>query len=557
MAPLTYGTVHDEPRQTPQGRMSPRRRSFIGDNCSVAGVGKQGHRGVAGVAIVLYKTITGSGVLAMPFAIHQAGSVMFPLMVLLVALCSHYGCLLLNRGLDMLAREGVDYAEMGTQTMGRFGFYLVLAVCFLDSWGAAVGAFSAIAEILSPILQKHSLLGSSYGLYGSYIIWIVAALIYPAMLYKKVTELGWINVLSVLAMFVFVVVLVLVGFCNQESISQEATFSTDFSALASVTVVAFSFDCQSNVFGSYRDIKGRTGFKAGRLNVASAWANGLAAATYIVISLAGYAAFGTSTCDNVLKNFYGASTGSHWYYDPMKVFFAVSIWLSFPVMLIEASTIVREQIVTLWWERLRAAMWGNEEEADSVTESPAPPPDVPAVVGEPEEPTKTEQWLNAFTSLVILGTAALTADAISSMLLAFQYVGATTATCNTVILPALLYLAAVRKVHPNEFVLARFFPENDPSVSSPLTHAQLRAHDPEAKPLYDSDEEGDLAGTGGDGPDRLTIISPPPHPFWQYCALLYLICGVLALPTLVWITVESGKQPPDPTRNATYCSSDI
>ena len=203
-------------------------RSFIGDTPSMIGIPEKGTRGKMSVAIVLYKTITGAGALAMPYAFYKSGKVLFPLMVLFVTLCSHYGCLLIARALDLVGRGDLDFAELGRVCIGRAGFTLAMAVCFFDSWGATVASFRMIAELVLPVLERYNAFGEYHDLpptdapedlnlnssssfdnpsvysYG-FIIGILAVVIYPALLYKKVTELGFISLLGVIAMFVFVV----------------------------------------------------------------------------------------------------------------------------------------------------------------------------------------------------------------------------------------------------------------------------------------------------------------------------------------------------------------
>eukprot|EP01061_Rhynchopus_euleeides_P032729 TRINITY_DN5445_c2_g1_i1.p1 TRINITY_DN5445_c2_g1~~TRINITY_DN5445_c2_g1_i1.p1 ORF type:complete len:695 (+),score=203.10 TRINITY_DN5445_c2_g1_i1:223-2085(+) len=557
-------------------------RSFIGETPSMIGVPERGERGVASVAIVLYKTITGAGALAMPYAFWKSGKILFPLMVLFVTLCSHYGCLLLARALDMTRRGDLDYAELGRLCMGRWGFYFAMFVCFFDSWGAAIAAFRMIAELILPVLEDHNVLGPystpspgdgnmstpeddatnttiySYG----FIIAIVAIAIYPALLYKKVTELGFISFLGVVAMLVFVVTLFVKCVSDPHSLDGLDSFSWNADAVVAIPIIAFSYDCQSNVFGSYRDISGVVGDKSDKLVAASAWANLSAAASYIAIAFTGYIAFTTDVQQDILESFASSNL-----LDAVKIFFALSVMLSFPVILIECSTIVREHLVVPGVISLMAAAgWdtccGAELDGDMDDPSIASAENTPhnadrlerkALLGKEathvndlthstldeqtlEVPALPEGWLNtavgAVTSLCILGSAAVVAAAVPSMYSAFTYVGATTATLNTAVLPPLFYLMTVRRLFPQFSIF------QGPDSRTSLEGVEVKGSEGDA--LFPGANPEDFAGPGNDDDDGpVDLICAPPPAYKQWLALIYLLCGVVAIPTLLYVVATA------------------
>ena len=268
---------------------------LLGETPSFVGVPEQGNRGVASVAIILFKTITGAGSLAMPKAMNDSGVVLFPIAVIVISLMSHYGCYLLSKSLDIVGREDVDVAGLGSHCLGKFGFFYAMAICFFDSWGAALGSLRMIADLVQPILKgrihelNHSTLASEW-----FIIIVLSIMVFPMMLYRNITQLGWINVLGVLAMMVFVVCIFIKviyesGVCFTANFSVTIFFlglsntKQDFSdtkiahfdanSLVAIPIIFFSYDCQTNVFGSYRDLSGEVGNKTDKLGVASLIAN--------------------------------------------------------------------------------------------------------------------------------------------------------------------------------------------------------------------------------------------------------------------------------------------
>eukprot|EP01064_Diplonema_japonicum_P026120 TRINITY_DN37537_c0_g1_i1.p1 TRINITY_DN37537_c0_g1~~TRINITY_DN37537_c0_g1_i1.p1 ORF type:complete len:516 (+),score=87.89 TRINITY_DN37537_c0_g1_i1:73-1548(+) len=473
-------------------------RSFIGDTPTLTGVGEKGSRGVASVAIILFKTITGAGALAMPRAMHDSGVVSFSLMVTGVGLCSHYGCLLLARSLDMVAKDDIDIATLGHHCMGKAGFTMAMVVCFLDSWGGAVAALRMIAELVSPMLKEPDIFGHDSSFAQEwFVILIHAIVIFPMMLYRDITQLGWINTLGIIAMMVFAGTIVVKAILSGNNLEGRALFEWDNTAIMSIPVIAFSYDCQVNMFGSYRDISGKPGEKAGRLNTASMIANGVASVCYIIIALSGYVTYLDSTSNDVLGNL--PST-----LDAVKIMFALSVLFSFPVVLLECSTIVQEHVIR---PLLVPRSGEGSEDEESFDEDDEPP---------------YAQLVNIFTNLFIISSAATVAAFVPSMYAAFAYVGASTATINTAVIPPLYYLMTIRKQYPG-FSILRTHPDG-----FGVFQGASAVQEEEEGPLL-SEEEG----------KSFRIVAAPPNQWLQRCAAVYLICGSVAMPFLVYVTAVS------------------
>ena len=313
-----------------------------------------------------------------------------------------------------------------------------------------------------------------------------------------------------------------------------SSFNWDANAVVAIPIIAFSYDCQANVFGSYRDISGVVGDKSGKLIVASAWANGAAAVSYIALAFCGYIAFTTSVDQNVMKNFDSSTL-----LDIIKIFFALSVLLSFPVILIECSTIVREHVVIPQVIKFlkRCNLLGYSNDAPGQIRSPSPEEDetderdrmlrkgvnhrdgdalsaVPAL-----EEGKVETFIGAMTSVFILGSAAVMAAAVPSMYDAFTYVGATTATMNTAVLPPLFYLMTVKKLHP-QFSIFGTWSETGGLLKRASSEGIARQ--------YIEDEASNLL-----------MVPAPPSPIAQWCAFLFLICGIIAIPTLIYVVAAT------------------
>eukprot|EP01059_Diplonema_ambulator_P013279 TRINITY_DN2380_c0_g1_i1.p1 TRINITY_DN2380_c0_g1~~TRINITY_DN2380_c0_g1_i1.p1 ORF type:complete len:453 (+),score=51.27 TRINITY_DN2380_c0_g1_i1:191-1360(+) len=385
-----------------------------------------------------------------------------------------------------------------------------MAVCFLDSWGAAVGSLRMIAELVSPMLKSHNILGEDSPFAQEWFVIIALSLIvFPMMLYRDITKLGWINILGIVSMMVFAATIVVKAILSGNNLEGRSLFEWNTDAVMAIPVIAFSFDCQVNVFGSYRDITGDSGNKSEKLITASLIANASAAASYVIIALSGYVTYLGSTSGDVMGNL--PST-----LDAVKIIFGLSVLFSFPVILLECSTIVQEHVI-------RPLLSGGYAELD----------DEEVMRDDEEDEIEQSHAVNICTNLFIIVSAGVVAAFVPSMYAAFAYVGATTATANTAIIPPLYYLMTVKRHYPGFSILGKRHTAVDtlhrdrPAVQS---NNQQEDNDSDTETLPSH------ADTDHDDSRTVDLVAGPPNQWFQRLALVYLICGCITVPTLVYVT---------------------
>ena len=290
--------------------------------------------------IGLYKTCVGTGVLSMPKALESTGVGMFAILLFGFSAISTYSCSLVAKTLDIINCADADPARIGEFALGKFGKWSAIALCFLDPWLSTVAFFSTLADTIRPMLSEKSVFGDdSFFSKDGTIVFVLAVLIYPLMLSTKVAELGWINILGVVALISFAVALGENAIAEDKGLSELKAFKSS-QALVALAVIGFAYDgCQMNVFPFYRGLPQPDRLSKSTVLIRMCTAsNTLGAFTYFAIALMGYSSYQGDTDKNLLNNFPDHSA----IYVTIKIALASSILLSIPITLFECSNVLRE-----------------------------------------------------------------------------------------------------------------------------------------------------------------------------------------------------------------------
>eukprot|EP01061_Rhynchopus_euleeides_P015899 TRINITY_DN27014_c0_g1_i1.p1 TRINITY_DN27014_c0_g1~~TRINITY_DN27014_c0_g1_i1.p1 ORF type:complete len:460 (+),score=202.52 TRINITY_DN27014_c0_g1_i1:135-1514(+) len=417
--------------------------------------------------IGLFKAVVGSGVLSMPKALADTGIVLFVVLLFVFSLLASYSSSLVAKTLDLMADQNTDPAKIGEFCLGRFGKILTLVMCFLDPWGATMAFLSTVAETVRPLLQEDNILGEdSFWTHDAVVVGCLAVMVYPLTLYTRITELGWVNVFGTTALLAFFLAVLVNTIQHGHSLAGEKLAEVSTDSVVALTVVSFAYDgCQLTMFPFYRDVPDTVhGAKSRPLIVMSYIANSLAAVAYLIVALLAYSAYKDDLHHNVLTNLGMDGIGV-----TIKLAFSGALLLSVPITLIECSNVIREHLI------------GDHRMV-------------------------TNMLLNLF----LVGSSAAVAVLIPNMYVAFAYVGATSATCWTLVLPPLWYIYTVKRVYRVSLLDDTVqFNEEDPTLDD----------EPLVKPHHD--------------------LAPPPTKLDMACAWALLILGCSCLPIFMYSTVLS------------------
>eukprot|EP00756_Hemistasia_phaeocysticola_P001244 Hpha_TRINITY_DN10885_c0_g2::TRINITY_DN10885_c0_g2_i1::g.23386::m.23386 len=386
--------------------------------------------GVLIVALSLLITIMGTGVVTMPAAAARLGSLGFPIAIVLCGALFAFSCFLTSRNLDLCGmRRGRNMAELGKAAFGQFGFWLATLLCFLDSWGALMGAFRVIGDLMSVV-------GIALGcpwLTSDIAIAVSLILAYPCTLPGTMYGARVSTVIALLATSFLIGLIVLQGFEGDlNRLAREDGVRLDSSALVAVTVVLYSFDCQANVYPLYRELA-QPRPKAVSFGTVGAIAVGAAGVLYWLSGEMGISAYSVNVPKNVLV---AMPSGSPTVLS-CQLAVCISTFCLLPIIAFELTVILRQYLFP------------------------------PTHFG--------KQTSIGLSNLLTLASSALVASRVKDAYEAFALTGAVAVTGLTFILPPLFFLRLTRS----------------PDAHHPKPSASLQALE-QVESMADFGEEGSI-----------------------------------------------------------------
>ena len=222
----------------------------------------------------------------------------------------------------------------------------------------------------------------------------IALLIFPLTLVRNLSSLGVVATAGSLVLFAFVAALISMAAAEGHGLGGIPAGRSGLQSALAAGSIAFSYDCQVNVFANYRELDRPAGGKAVTLAKCSGVAILASMVVYFSTALAGYSLYGEGVDGNVLSSM------------PMNV---VSVVLNIAVFVVVVPDIplLSYEVAAI----LQDHLLGHSFAA------------------------------NLGSNFMFIATSVLVAIYIPSMQTAFAYVGATTAVALNAILPPLFYLA--------------------------------------------------------------------------------------------------------------------
>ncbi|XP_029679402.1 putative sodium-coupled neutral amino acid transporter 11 isoform X2 [Formica exsecta] len=272
-------------------------------------------------------SIIGSGVIGIPYALHQAGFGLGIALLILVAALTDYSLILMVRSGHICGE--MSYQGLMRASFGRAGFYILTGLQFFYPFIAMVSYNVVVGDTVTKVLIRVTGMNETSIFAHRQVVILLATLgiTIPLCLYRNVARLAKISFLSL----VCVGFILLAIFIRMDSMSAMVPSQNDSwrfanlpGVIPSVGIMAFAFMCHHNTFLIYGSIERATQQKWDVVTHWSLFTSFLIAATFGIV---GYATFTSYVQGDLMENYC-------WDDDLMnfaRVMFSGTILLTFPI----------------------------------------------------------------------------------------------------------------------------------------------------------------------------------------------------------------------------------
>ncbi|KAJ2004123.1 hypothetical protein GGI04_002720, partial [Coemansia thaxteri] len=262
----------------------------------VAASPQRGGASPVGAAFNIANTIIGSGILALPYALKEAGFYAGILALVLVAFLTAFS---LNTLLYSGRRVGLyKYELVSAAALGRSGYYLLSFALSVNSVGSCISYLIIVGDIVTDLAQ--AIFGANCFTTRQAVI-MVAAVVFtlPLLFFRSLEPLVKPSALSTLCLPVIVSIVAIRGPAYaQPEPAPTPVFGP--SILPAIGVIAFAYSCTQTCFQNYQMLQSKT---LAAWNKATVYATATAAIIYLAFSVISYRSFGLDTQPNLLNNF--------------------------------------------------------------------------------------------------------------------------------------------------------------------------------------------------------------------------------------------------------------
>ncbi|PIA13715.1 hypothetical protein COEREDRAFT_94418 [Coemansia reversa NRRL 1564] len=257
--------------------------------------GGRGTLSPMGVGFNLVNTIIGSGILALPYAMKEAG---FYFGIFLMIAVAGLAWASLNTLIYSGRRVGLyKYERVSEAALGWGGRYLLTFALVVNSAGSCISYLIIIGDTVTPIVQ--GVFGQSVLTSRQTVIAVAATgFTLPLLFFHTLAPLVRASVASTLCLPFIVAIVAVRGPAYRVTPAPTPVFGP--SVLPALGVIAFAYSCTQTCYQSYCTLERKTleGWRR-----ASGFAVGLAMAIFLAFSVISYRSFGLETQPNLLNNF--------------------------------------------------------------------------------------------------------------------------------------------------------------------------------------------------------------------------------------------------------------
>ncbi|KAI9920992.1 hypothetical protein PsorP6_000908 [Peronosclerospora sorghi] len=266
---------------------------------------------VKGSMFTMTVAIVGAGVLALPFAVQQAGLILGILLLLLGAVATNFTLRILVECSDL--GQARSYMDLAAATGGRkLAAFTQLIVC-MNLFGTAIGYLVGSAELIQLALRMFfsSTNESIFFDRPALLVMLTGSLVLPLSLLRSLESLRFSSLFSIVCIVFMTVVVVMKYFQFLHeglapSIAYQFTHLRLFDwrlrhLLRALPLVVFSFTCHPNVLPIYLVLKYRSSPRMYKVMNRSI---GIATTVYALCGFFVVLTFGDATRSNFLTNDY-------------------------------------------------------------------------------------------------------------------------------------------------------------------------------------------------------------------------------------------------------------
>ncbi|KAI8319338.1 hypothetical protein GQ54DRAFT_299399 [Martensiomyces pterosporus] len=256
----------------------------------------EGHSSSIGAGFNIVNTIIGSGILALPYALKEAGFYFGIFTLVLIAFLCNFS---LNTLIYSGRRAGLyKFEAVSEAALGRTGHFLLSFALSVNSIGSCISYLIIVGDITTVIVQN--VFGVSVFTTRQAVILVAAfGFTLPLLFFRTLEPLVKPSALSILCLPVIVLIVAVRG--PTYALPEPApTPVFGKSILPAIGVIAFAYASTQTCFQSYQTLKNKT---LAAWHKATLFASGTAVIIYLAFSVISYRSFGLATQPNLLNNF--------------------------------------------------------------------------------------------------------------------------------------------------------------------------------------------------------------------------------------------------------------
>lgn len=286
-----------------------------------------GDRSIFEVSFNIVNATLGAGLLAIPFALKEAGLIFGILMAGLVACMANFSLIIM---VHLGSKKEIwTYSSFIKYCFGRSGFWIVNLIVAINGLGTMVSYLIIIGDLVSPIAELY--LGwHSSGLLKSRTIAIVSSsilVILPLVMYREIGKLSKFSILGVACVPVLIVSVIYRSFSLDVPEFHPSFFGDN--VLPSIGVMAFSFVSNQMAFMNYLTLKEKSTKRWGK---ATSIGLTVSLALSVLLGVIGYAVFGNNVKANILSCFASDDNLINF----ARIFLSISMLFTYPMQFFPA-----------------------------------------------------------------------------------------------------------------------------------------------------------------------------------------------------------------------------
>lgn len=296
-----------------------------------------GDSSIASASFNYINSIVGAGIIGLPFAVKEAGIGLGIILLLLCGYLTHHSTRML---VDLAKKVNVyNYEELVYTCFGKAGY---IAVCFFMisfAFGALCAYLVIIGETIPMVFEQWG--GEGTILVNREFIIIISAVfvMLPLSLLRDMSALSKTSAVSISADMLIILIVVCKAIAGAESAEEEVDAAcmghprahveakwsfSHVQFMQAFGAMSFAYVCHHSTFLVYTSLKDPTPARWLKVTNISI---GFAICASLILSISGYAAFGTQTKANILSNFPIKDAGIN----VARICLALTMFFTFPM----------------------------------------------------------------------------------------------------------------------------------------------------------------------------------------------------------------------------------